>query len=146
MLAEKLKVPDELRVLDGPGWVYERKLDGLRCLAVRNGPAVELWSRNHLPMTGRFTEIAAALAVLTAGDFVIDGEVVAFEGERTSFAHLQRPGPGARPVYCAFDLLHLLGRDITALPQSERSALLSRVIAGAGGVLRTVETVETVEA
>jgi DNA ligase D-like protein (predicted 3'-phosphoesterase) len=30
-----------------PEWTYERKLDGLRCLAVRNADAVELWSRNH---------------------------------------------------------------------------------------------------
>src|SRR5579864_8908093 len=90
MLAQLLKMPDDVRVLCPGDWVYERKFDGLRCLAVRNGPEVELWSRNRLSFTARFPEVAAALRAVPADNFVIDGEVVAFAGDRTSFGLLQQ--------------------------------------------------------
>src|SRR5262245_65186622 len=45
-----------------PGWVYERKLDGVRCLAFRRGRAVRLLSRNQLALDGAFPELAAAVA------------------------------------------------------------------------------------
>jgi DNA ligase D-like protein (predicted ligase) len=130
MLAVLARLPADARVFEPPGWLYQRKLDGLRGLAVRNGPVVELYSRNHLPMTGRFPEVMAALAAIGASDFVIDGEVVAFEGDRTSFTTLQRPGSGARPVYVVFDLLHLLGRDVRGVPLADRAGLLGRLLGG----------------
>ena len=126
-----------------PGeWRYERKFDGLRCLAVRNDDEVELWSRNHLPFNARFPDVVAALAGLPADNFVLDGELVAFDGTRTSFARLQRPDGGTRPVYCVFDLLHFLGRDTTALPLTDRQALLAQALQGAPEVLSAVQAIE----
>jgi bifunctional non-homologous end joining protein LigD len=142
MLAQPLRVPEEWRVVDQPGWLFERKLDGLRCLAVRNGGQVELWSRNHLPFTPRFPDIVAALAALPVDNFTIDGELVAFDGNRTSFALLQRPQSGSRPELHVFDLLYLLGRDTTVLPLDDRRRLLAQVLEGAGEVVRVVATVE----
>ncbi len=127
------------------GWQYERKLDGLRCIAVRNGPRVELWSRNHLSYTDRFPGVASALLGLGADDFALDGELVAFEGRSTSFARLQRPGPADSPVLVAFDLLHLLGRDTTALSLRERQDLLRRLLAEPAQPLGAVEMVEVLE-
>jgi bifunctional non-homologous end joining protein LigD len=141
MLAQPLRVPDELRVVSSPGWIYQRKLDGLRCVAVRNGRQVELWSRNHLSFTGRFPAIAAALAALPADNFAIDGELVAFDGPRTSFSRLQQPQSPARPEYHVFDLLHLLGRDTTGLPLSDRRRLLAQAVDPSDEV-RLVEAVE----
>jgi bifunctional non-homologous end joining protein LigD len=142
MLAQPLRVPEDLRVLGPSGWIYQRKLDGLRCLAVRNGPQVELWSRNHLSFTPRFPEIAAALAALPADNFTIDGELVAFDGDRTSFARLQQPQSPARPELHAFDLLHLLGQDTTGLPLSDRRRLLAQLLEGVADQVRLVEAVE----
>lgn len=42
------------------GWVYERALDGLRCIAVRAGPRIELWPRGKQSFTGPFGGIVAA--------------------------------------------------------------------------------------
>jgi bifunctional non-homologous end joining protein LigD len=142
MLAQPARVPEDLRAVEGPGWVYQRKLDGLRCLAVRNGRQVELWSRNHQPFTDRFPAIAAALAALPPDNFTVDGELVAFDGERTSFALLQQPNSPARPRLLVFDLLHLLGRDTTGLPFSDRHRLLAQAMDGVADEVRLVDVVE----
>jgi len=128
MLAELAKAPAWLAVA-GPGWTYERKLDGLRGLAVRNGAQVELWSRNHNSFTARFPEVAAALAGLPVDNFTLDGELVAFDGEDfAGFAALQQGASDGRVVYCAFDVLHLLGRDVRDLCLTERKALLGQML------------------
>ena len=142
MLAQPLRMPEERRLVDQPGWLFERKLDGLRCLAVRNGIEVELWSRNRLPFTPRFPDVAATLAALPVDDFTIDGELVAFDDKRTSFGLLQRPESGALAEFHAFDLLHLLGRDTTILPLVDRRRLLAQALAGAGPAVHLVEVVE----
>ena len=129
MLAQLLRFPDERRPLDEGEWVYERKLDGLRCLATCNGPEVQLWSRNRLSFTARFPELVAALAALGVEDVTLDGEIVAFDEQgRSSFALLQQSGTAARPVFVVFDVLYLLGNDTRELPLSDRTALLDRVV------------------
>ncbi len=122
----------------GDGWVYERKLDGLRCIAVRTGTLVELSSRSGQSFTARFGGIAAAVGRLPVDDVVLDGEVVALEGDRTSFSLLQRPGSTATPVLCVFDVLHLDGDDLTGLPLLRRKEILAGVV-GKRGVLRRVD-------
>lgn len=108
------------------GWIYERKLDGIRCIAIKGGGEVRLLSRNALSLDARFPEIRATLAADPAETFVVDGEVVAFVGAQTSFAALQQHDDGrrARPLLYLFDVLHLAGMDTTALPQRTRKALL----------------------
>ncbi len=131
MLASALRVPDEIGALRRGEWVYERKLDGLRGIAVRNDQGVGLWSRNRLSFTGRFPELAAALATVPVPSFVLDGEIVAFSGGRTSFQLLQgRPlaGEASTAVYVAFDVLSLLGHDTTGLPLTERQELLRKAL------------------
>lgn len=139
MLAQTLKFPAEAAVLHRGGWIYERKLDGLRCLAVRDGDGVDLWSRNHLSFNRRFPDLIRALAALPVERFVMDGEVVAFDGDQTSFQYLQSGG-SADAVLVAFDLLHLLGRDTTELPLTERYSLLERMVPStASGPVRRSE-------
>ena len=116
-------------VPNAPGWVFERKLDGLRCIAVRHGSEVDLWSRNHLSFNARFPGLLQAVRDLPADDFVLDGEIVAMDGAgQTSFGLLQRRGSTAIPELHAFDLLHLLGTDTRRLPLLERKALLGRAV------------------
>ena len=117
-----------------PAWIFERKFDGERCLAFRAGQQLRLMTRNQQQVTSTYPEIADALRVQEAGDFIVDGEVVAFDGDRTSFSRLQRrlgvidPGPALRaevPVYLyVFDLLWADGRDVRPLPLRERKRLL----------------------
>lgn len=153
MLAQGLRFPEEAAPLRGGRWIYERKLDGLRCIAVRDGSRVELWSRNHLSFNRRFPGLVAAVGSVPVGSFVLDGEIVAFQGAHTSFQLLQSGGAGQRggaaggggeggaapgagaeprePVLVAFDLLYLLGRATTGLPLSDRAELLRQTLATA---------------
>jgi DNA ligase D-like protein (predicted ligase) len=120
-----------------PGWIYERKLDGIRCLAFKTGDGVRLMSRNQLSLNHRFPEPADALR-RTPANFVVDGEVVAFDGAQTSFARLQQRGERPVPVFLyAFDLLHIGEHDTTALALRSRKALLRRALVFGGPVRLT---------
>jgi bifunctional non-homologous end joining protein LigD len=106
-----------------PDWIFERKLDGIRCVAVRDGGATKLLSRNNLALD--FPEVAEALDAQKRERFAVDGEVVAFDGDQTSFAKLARRGQEAvRVFYYVFDVLWLDGEDVRPLPLRERKALL----------------------
>ena len=119
-----------------PDWIFERKLDGVRCLAFRNGRQVRLLSRNQQSLNGTYPEIVEALAAQKSSKFVVDGEIVAFEGRRTSFARLQgRLGvtdpdearqSGIAVFYYLFDIMHLDGEATTDLPLRCRKRLLRR--------------------
>ncbi len=122
------------RVFSDPDWLFERKLDGERCLAFRDGARLRLCSRNRCDLGGAYPELVQALLAQRKYRFVADGEVVAFEGGRTSFARLQerlqvQQTPAARPgglkvYYYLFDLLHLDGYDLTGLALEQRKNLL----------------------
>ena len=94
--AEATKATLSADVFDEPNWIVERKLDGFRCLAFRDGGAVELESRNRLSLNERYPEVAAALQDAPSKRFVVDGEVVGLSGGRSSFEALQRRGHDAR--------------------------------------------------
>jgi bifunctional non-homologous end joining protein LigD len=118
-----------------PDWIYERKLDGIRCVAIKADRRVRLLSRNHLSLNARFPEVVEALERDSAAHFVVDGEVVAFDGAQTSFARLQQRGERDVSVFFyVFDLLHLAGHDTTALGLRTRKALLRRTLAFRGRV------------
>jgi bifunctional non-homologous end joining protein LigD len=110
-------------------WVFERKLDGIRCIAIKSDGPVCLLSRNDLSLNGRFPEIAGALAGDPATQLVLDGEIVAFAGGKTSFEILQQRGERHVSTFLyAFDLLHLAGHDTTALPLHARRRLLRSAV------------------
>jgi bifunctional non-homologous end joining protein LigD len=120
-----------------PGWIFERKLDGVRCLAHRDrGGPVQLFSRTDRSMNADYPEIVQALESDPCQDFVLDGEVVAFDGRGvTSFSRLQRRRHERVAVYYyVFDLLRLDGRDVRDLPLRERKALLRRALRFRGPV------------
>jgi bifunctional non-homologous end joining protein LigD len=122
-----------------PNWLFERKWDGVRCLAFRGADGrARLRSRNDKPLDGTYPEVVDALVAATTSSVVLDGEVVAFDGRRTSFERLQgRLGLGdpdaarARGIavyYYVFDLLHLDGHDVRTAPLRTRKRLLREAV------------------
>jgi DNA ligase D-like protein (predicted ligase) len=118
-------------------WLFERKLDGMRALATRDGGPPRLWSRNELRLDDRFPELVEALGELGGPRFTVDGEIVAFDGNMTSFARLQPrihltgaariAATGVEVFYYLFDLLSYDGNDLARLPLRERKRFLRRV-------------------
>ncbi len=120
---------------DGPGWQYEPKFDGFRCLAFRDGEAIELRSKSGQPLGRYFPDLVTALRSVAAERFVLDGEIIIPSGEGSSFEALQmRLHPAASRVrklaaeqparFVLFDLLADGGGDITGRPLAERRAAL----------------------
>jgi ATP-dependent DNA ligase len=93
----------------GPEWIFERKFDGIRLLAFKQGRTVHLFSRNRLPQSSPALE--RAIAALPVSDAILDGEVT-WDGAS---------------AYHIFDVVWLDGRDVRGLPLVERRALLERL-------------------
>jgi DNA ligase D-like protein (predicted ligase) len=116
------------------GWLFERKLDGERCLAFCRGRDLRLLSRNRKRLNEKYPEIAEAFRQQEIDTFIADGEIVAFKGRITSFARLQQrmqlERPSAEllrttPVWLyLFDLLYLDRYDTRRVPLRYRKELL----------------------
>jgi DNA ligase D-like protein (predicted ligase) len=129
------------RVPEGADWLYEVKLDGYRALIIKNGPRVQIRSRNEKDLTAAYPTVAATGLRLNADTAVIDGEIVAVDEEgRPSFQALQHrvAHPRHAIVFYAFDLLFLNGEDLTRLPLEVRRSRLPAVL-NKSGVLLSVE-------
>jgi bifunctional non-homologous end joining protein LigD len=139
-----------------PAWLYERKFDGERCLAYRDGSQLRLMTRNRKQVNATYPELTAALQGQVAADFIVDGEVVAFDGEQTSFSRLQQrlgvrnPGPdllAAVPVvFYLFDVLWADGRDLRSLPLLERKQILAGLLSFGGPLRETAHRTDDGEA
>ena len=122
----------------GDDWLLERKLDGERCIARKEGSEVWLESRTGRDLTGTYPEVRIAVAAQRARSVLLDGEVVAYAGEQTSFSRLQQRLGVSKPsvqltaaypvVYCVFDLLEANGDHLRDRPLVERRARLATVI------------------
>jgi bifunctional non-homologous end joining protein LigD len=124
------------------GVAARTKLDRLRCGAVHNAARVELLSRNRLSFNARFPEVVTALVNLPSTRLVVDGELVAFDGDQNSFSLLQSSPHSDHLTYCVFDLLHLGGRDITRRALTERQALLAAALGEGHAPLSLVKRLE----
>jgi bifunctional non-homologous end joining protein LigD len=94
----------------GPEWIFERKFDGIRLLAFRQGTDVRLLSRNGLPQN--CPPIAAAIANLDVHDLILDGEL--------TWGH-------AGVVYHVFDIPWLNGQDLTSQTLEQRTGALDAI-------------------
>jgi ATP-dependent DNA ligase len=112
--------PEEAKSVDeipkGDGWLYEPKWDGFRCLAFRRGANIQLQSKAGQPLHRYFPEMVEVLSQLPQSQFVLDGEIVIYQGKRLSFDNLlMRIHPAASRIrklsvetpatYMCFDLL-----------------------------------------
>ena len=131
LLVEQL--PDE------PGWQYEPKWDGFRCIAVRDGDRTEMWSKSGKPLGRYFPEVLTMLEQLAGSDAILDGELVIERPEGLSFDALQmRLHPAESRIrklaaetpaqFMVFDLLRVDGKDLTDLPLAERRSRLEQFV------------------
>lgn len=130
MLATLSKQP-----FSDPKWLYERKLDGMRCLLYKEGNKISIWSRNKKLQNNFFPEIVNALKKYSS-DFILDSEVVALDDGKTSFELLQSrmhvKDPNSQlikqvplTVYI-FDIIYLNGYELAQLPLVDRKKIIKQ--------------------
>jgi bifunctional non-homologous end joining protein LigD len=122
-----------------PEWIFERKLDGERALAFCRNNRVRLMTRNRKVINDTYPELVQALGKSFSKNCILDGEVVAFEGDVTSFSRLQkrmqiRDEAEARKsnvdvYYYLFDILYFDKYRLDDVPLSARKSVLKRAIA-----------------
>ncbi|KAA2242790.1 hypothetical protein F0L74_09690 [Chitinophaga agrisoli] len=126
-------------------WVYEKKFDGYRAIAVIQAGKVSLYSRNGILLNNNYPSVPAALTKLPH-DCVLDGEVIHIDkAGRETFQGLQQYGQTRSGTiqYCVFDLLKLGRQDITHLPLLQRKELLATLVKPLRSrVIKYVEHVE----
>ena len=146
MLAKSVK-----GVPAAPGFSFEPKWDGFRCLVFRDGDEVELTSRNTKSLTRYFPEIVEAVREQLPSRVVLDGELFVASGSRLQFETLQeRIHPAASRVtklsqetpagFVAFDLLALGEESYVDRPFVERRAALEQALAGLAGPCHLTRT------
>ncbi len=126
------------KIPHGKDWVYEIKYDGYRILAFFENGSVTLKSRNQTDYTKKFNKIANALKDIDAENFIVDGEVVAFdENGRSDFGLLQQSikNGKAEIYFVVFDLIALNGIDLREEPLLKRKEKLERLIYKSGNRL-----------
>src|SRR5258706_9751663 len=132
------KLTDEIP--DGGGFLYEPKWDGFRAIVFRGGSDVYIQSRDLRPLDRYFPELHDIFLERLPDGCVIDGEIVIATAHGLDFDALQmRLHPAASRVaklaketpaqFVAFDLLAGKGTDVRDAVQSERRALLEKLLA-----------------
>ncbi|MFW5795014.1 MAG: non-homologous end-joining DNA ligase [Bacillota bacterium] len=118
-----------------PEWIYERKLDGERCLIYCDkAKNIRLMSRNKKELNDKYYEIADAFSSLKLKNYILDGEIVAFDGNVTDFSKLQErmhliedkdiEESKIKVYYYCFDILYYDGYDLRELTLKTRKKVL----------------------
>lgn len=112
---------------NGDQWLFEIKHDGFRVLAIRDGGAARLFTRNGYDVSRQHGHITDRLNELATERFVLDGELVVLDDDgRSNFAKLAHGRSGSH--YYAFDILMLGNNDLRGLPLSERKPILKALV------------------
>src|SRR5689334_25231378 len=113
------------------GWIHEVKHDGYRTLLIIERCKVRAYTRNGFDWTDRYSGIAKAAAKLDCRSAIMDGEVIVQNEQGISDFDALKSAIRWQPqklILCAFDLLHLNGKDLRNAPLLERRARLKELI------------------
>jgi ATP-dependent DNA ligase len=122
---------------EGAGWQYEPKWDGFRCIARRDGDAIEMISRSGKSLGRYFPEVLEILSRTKEKRFVVDGELILPLADRLDFEALQmrlhpaesriRKLAAETPVQLMlFDILEIGEKCFAELPLRDRRKALER--------------------
>lgn len=134
MLIKDMQVP-----FNSPDYMYELKLDGIRCIAYLNETATDLRNKRNDILLPRYPELSD-IHVFAKGKCILDGEIVILKNGVPDFFEVQRRSLmsdkfmielAARQhpaCYVAFDILYLNNKELTDLPLLKRKEILEEVI------------------
>lgn len=133
-------IADSQEAFDSPDYIFELKLDGVRCLAYldpRSG--VELRNKRNLRVTHLYPELHS-IHKQVKKRCILDGELIVMKEGRPDFYEMQRRAlmsnntrisfaAAKLPVsFSAFDIVYLDNASVTDLPLMERKTLLQKTV------------------
>jgi ATP-dependent DNA ligase len=113
------------------GWIHEVKHDGYRTILIIERRKTRAYTRNGFDWTDRYFGLTKAAAHLDCRSAIIDGEVIVQNEQGVSDFNALKSAIRWRPqslILCAFDLLHLNGKDLRNAPLVERRARLKELV------------------
>lgn len=121
-----------------PQWIYECKFDGERALTYYHQGMLTIFTRNKHNLNKTYPDLVQSFRNVSQSNFIIDGEIVAFQKELTSFSALQQR-LGVKEIslenalkfpvyYYIFDILFLNGYDLRNLPLKTRKNILKKLM------------------
>lgn len=140
MLLYEVKEP-----FDDKDYIYELKLDGIRCLAYLNSNSVVLQNKRYKDITDIYPELFNMYKCVK-GKVILDGELVCLVDGKPNFYALQtrslmqdkfriKLASNKNPVqFCAFDILYCNGQDVTDKKLLERKAILKKSVTEGNGL------------
>jgi len=127
------------KAFDDENYIYELKLDGIRCLAYLGDGVTELINKRDLRVSRIYPELSQ-IHKQVKGRCVLDGEVFVMKDGKPYFAEVQRRAlmsdpfkisiaAQALPVsFTAFDILYKDGEELTSLPLMKRKEILLETV------------------
>ena len=130
----------ETQPFDDENYIYELKLDGIRCLAYIDSKSVVLQNKRHKDVTAIYPELSQ-MSKCVKRRVILDGELVVLNKDgKPDFYALQRRSlmtdnfkislaAKNNPVqFVAYDIIYYNGKDLTDKPLMERKAILSKAV------------------
>lgn len=121
-----------------PDWIFEQKLDGVRCLVFKKGKNIRLMSRNKNNLNNTYPELVDAFKEQPEENFIVDGEIVAFRNGISNFSELQKrmnlkdseeiSSHTTSVFFYAFDIIHVGDSDLSKLPVLARKDVLEKTL------------------
>ena len=132
MLLNEVKEP-----FDDEDYIYELKLDGIRCVAYIEPKSVSLQNKRFKELTPIYPELSD-LCKCVKKRVILDGELVVLTDGKPDFYALQRrslmtdsfrislAAKKNHVQFAAYDILYFNGKDLTDKPLMERKEMLSK--------------------
>ncbi len=134
MLLNEVKEP-----FDDEKYIYELKLDGIRCVAYIEPKSVTLQNKRFKDLTDIYPELSD-MCKCVKKRVILDGELVVLTDGKPDFYALQKRSlmgdkfrislaAKKNPVqFVAYDILYFDGKDLTDRPLMERKEYLSKAV------------------
>lgn len=136
---DPMLIGSEKPPFDSKEYIYELKMDGVRCIAYFDKNYVELRNKRHMALLNKFPELAN-INNFVKKKCILDGELYVFKEGANDFFAVQKRCLTSDPfkirlaskdspaTFTAFDILYLDGEDLTRKTLLERKKILSKII------------------
>lgn len=132
-------IKEQREPFNSPDYLYELKLDGIRCIAYINEESTDLRTRNNNPINHKFPELSQ-IHKLSSEKVILDGELIVMREGVPNFYEVQRrlvlddkfkikmASEKLVASFVAYDVIYYKDKEVIDLPLNVRKSMLESVI------------------